>query len=81
MTDNELEQLRQDVQYLKDRQAIYDCIALHARGHDRHDVDLLTSVYHEDGVDEHGFAINTVNRPGFTGGLFVRISGDHIECI
>lgn len=58
MTDNELEQLRQDVQYLKDRQAIYDCIALHARGHDRHDVELLTSVYHEDGVDEHGFAIN-----------------------
>ncbi|HYP64528.1 MAG TPA: nuclear transport factor 2 family protein [Acidocella sp.] len=58
MTDTELEQLRRDVQYLKDRQAIYDCIALHARGHDRHDVDLLTAAYHEDGVDEHGFAIN-----------------------
>lgn len=58
MNESELDQLRRDVQYLKDRQAIYDCIALHARGHDRHDVDLLTGVYHEDGVDEHGFAIN-----------------------
>jgi len=56
--DEELQQLRRDVQYLKDRQAILDCIARHARGHDRHDVGLLTSAYHEDGVDEHGFAIN-----------------------
>jgi hypothetical protein len=58
MDSEEFEQLRRDVQYLKDRQAIYDCIALHARGHDRHDVDILTSAYHEDGVDEHGYAIN-----------------------
>lgn len=58
MNDNELQQLRRDVQYLKDRQAIYDCIALHARGHDRHDTEILTSVYHEDGVDEHGYAVN-----------------------
>jgi hypothetical protein len=56
--ENSLEQLRRDVQYLKDRQAILDCISRHARGHDRHDVDLLTNAYHEDGVDEHGFAIN-----------------------
>jgi hypothetical protein len=56
--DNSLEQLRRDVQYLKDRQAILDCIARHARGHDRHDVELLTAAYHEDGVDEHGYAIN-----------------------
>ncbi len=58
MNETELEQLRRDVQYLKDRQAIYDCIARHARGHDRHDVDLLTSAYHHDGIDEHGYAIN-----------------------
>lgn len=57
-TDDELNQLRRDVQYLKDRQAILDCIAWHARGHDRHDVELLTDAYHHDGVDEHGFAIN-----------------------
>ena len=53
-----LEQLQRDVQYLKDRQAILDLIALHARGHDRHDVELLTSAYHEDGIDEHGYALN-----------------------
>jgi hypothetical protein len=57
-TANELEQLRSDVQYLKDRQAILDCIARHARGHDRHDIELLTSAYHPDGTDEHGHAIN-----------------------
>jgi hypothetical protein len=56
--DETLEQLRRDVQYLKDRQAILDCIARHARGCDRHDVELLASTYHRDGVDEHGFAIN-----------------------
>ena len=54
----DLERLRRDVQYLKDRQAILDCIARHARGHDRHDVDLLTGAYHPDGIDEHGHAIN-----------------------
>lgn len=58
MTEAELEQLKSDVQYLKDRAAILDCISLHARGHDRHDVDILTDSYHHDGVDEHGFAIN-----------------------
>lgn len=54
----ELEQLQRQVQYLMDRQQILDCIALHARGHDRHDVDLLTAAYHPDGIDEHGYAIN-----------------------
>ncbi len=58
MNEAEFEQLRLDVQYLKDRQAIYDCIARHARGHDRHDIDLLTDAYHHDGTDEHGYAIN-----------------------
>jgi hypothetical protein len=58
-----LEQLRRDVQYLKDRQAILDCIARHARGCDRHDVELLTSTYHNDGQDEHGFTINS--GPGY----------------
>jgi hypothetical protein len=56
--EESLEDLRRDVQYLKDRQAILDCIARHARGHDRHDGELLTGAYHADGVDEHGFAIN-----------------------
>src|SRR4051794_17266761 len=58
MNPDVFEQLRKDIQYLKDRQAILDCIARHARGHDRHDVALLTSTYHDDGLDEHGFALN-----------------------
>jgi hypothetical protein len=56
--ENDLEQLRRDVRYLMDRQAILDCISRHARGHDRHDSELLTAAYHPDGIDEHGHAIN-----------------------
>jgi hypothetical protein len=58
MTDLELEQLQRDVVYLLDRQAIFDCIASHARGHDRHDSEMITAAYHDDGVDEHGKAMN-----------------------
>src|SRR3954452_13907994 len=58
MTPDELEQLRRDVAYLKDRSAILDVVNRHARGCDRHDVELLTSTYHDDGVDEHGTARN-----------------------
>ena len=49
-----LEDLRRDVQYLKDRLAILDCIATLSRGTDRHDIDLITSAFHSDGWDEHG---------------------------
>jgi len=56
--EKSIEELSREVQYLMDRAAILDCISSHARGHDRHDVNLLTAAYHEDGVDEHGFAIN-----------------------
>ncbi len=55
----DLSLLRRDVQYLLDRSAIHDCIARHARGCDRHDADLISAAYHEDGVDEHGFAVNS----------------------
>jgi ketosteroid isomerase-like protein len=41
-----------------DRTAILDCISRHARGCDRHDIDLITAAYHDDGVDEHGNDIN-----------------------
>ena len=58
MTDlDELEVLRRDVQHLKDRVAIQDCIAAHARGCDRHDVDLLSGTYHGDGIDVHGATV------------------------
>jgi hypothetical protein len=39
---------------VKDRIAILDCVNNQSRGHDRHDVELMTSVYHRDGIDEHG---------------------------
>jgi hypothetical protein len=57
--DIDLSLLRSDVQYLLDRTAILDCVALHARGCDRHDVDLISSAYHDDGVDEHGVVVNS----------------------
>ena len=41
-----------------DRSAILDCIARHARGHDRLDVRYCSPApTTEDGVDEHGFAV------------------------
>ncbi|MFW0785640.1 nuclear transport factor 2 family protein [Gordonia sp. CPCC 206044] len=52
-------QLVDDVRYLLDRTEILDCIARHARGCDRHDVDLISAAYHDDGIDEHGVVINT----------------------
>jgi hypothetical protein len=55
--DAAIEELRRRVQRLEDRAAVFDCIAAHARGCDRHDVELLTSTYHDDAVDEHGAAV------------------------
>jgi ketosteroid isomerase-like protein len=57
-TADRLDRLQRDVRYLMDRSEIQDCIARHARGHDRFDVDLLTAAYHDDGVDEHGHVVN-----------------------
>ena len=54
MTDSAVEQLQKRVQYLEDRTAILDCIMNQSRGHDRHDSELMGSVYFEDGIDEHG---------------------------
>ncbi|HVU73945.1 MAG TPA: nuclear transport factor 2 family protein [Mycobacteriales bacterium] len=55
----DLEALQRDVHHLKDRLAIQDVVARHARGCDRHDIDLITSVYHPDATDEHGAAQNS----------------------
>lgn len=57
--DADLGALQREVKYLLDRTSILDCIASHARGCDRHDVDLISAAYHEDGVDEHGLAVNS----------------------
>jgi len=52
-----LDDLRRAVQYLRDRQAILDCISTLSRGTDRHDVEQMTNAFHPDGWDHHG---NTV---------------------
>lgn len=54
----EFAELKRSVRYLRDRQEILDCINNHARGHDRHDVEIITAAYHADGVDEHGPHVN-----------------------
>jgi hypothetical protein len=56
--ETELAAVLRDVAYLMDRTQIMDCIARHARGCDRHDVDLIAAAYQPDGVDEHGKVIN-----------------------
>ena len=57
--DTGFDALQKNVRYLMDRAEILDCISRHARGCDRHDVDLIASAYHADGVDEHGHAVNS----------------------
>jgi hypothetical protein len=42
------------LQYMLDRLEIQDVIHRYARGLDRHDDDVLRSVFHEDAVDNHG---------------------------
>jgi hypothetical protein len=44
----------QKLQYMLDRLEIGDVIHRYARGLDRHDDDLLRSVFHEDAMDNHG---------------------------
>ncbi len=52
--NDRLAALEKKLQYLMDRQEILDCIARNARGCDRHDAEMLSSSYLEDGIDEHG---------------------------
>ncbi len=48
-----------EVQRLLDREAIVDCLHRYSRGLDRHDREILASVYHEDAIDNHGDFIDT----------------------
>jgi hypothetical protein len=50
-----------EVQYLLDRQAIIDCIYRYARGVDRHDVDIMRTVFHPDATDNHGNFLGNVD--------------------
>ncbi|MCK9904596.1 nuclear transport factor 2 family protein [Frankia sp. Cpl3] len=52
--EDELKEIRRELRYVTDRIAILDCVMKQSRGHDRHDIELMASVYHDDGVDEHG---------------------------
>jgi ketosteroid isomerase-like protein len=45
------------LQRLTDKQAIRDCVNRYARGIDRHDEDVLRSVFHADAVDNHGSVV------------------------
>jgi hypothetical protein len=56
-SDVDIEQLQRDLRYVKDRLAIQDCVMRHARGVDRHDVELINSCYHEDGLARYGPAV------------------------
>jgi hypothetical protein len=50
----EIERLSGEVRHTRDRQEIMDCLTRYGRGVDRHDEDLLRSVYHADAIDQHG---------------------------
>jgi len=43
------------IQSLLDKQDIYEVLMKYCRGVDRGDTELLASVYHDDGIDDHGF--------------------------
>ena len=44
----------EEIDRLKDRQAIYDCLMSYCRGVDRLDPALLKTAYHPDATDNHG---------------------------
>jgi hypothetical protein len=55
MTDAELEASDlAAIQLLTDKEAIRECVHRYARGIDRHDEQILRSVFHAHGVDNHG---------------------------
>ena len=54
MTEDEQRELLETVRYLKDRQAILDCIQRESRGRDRQDVAQIAGCWWPEGMDEHG---------------------------
>ena len=52
--NKEMKALRRDVQTLLDKQEIYEVLCRYCRAIDRHDEDLMRSVYHPDALDHHG---------------------------
>jgi hypothetical protein len=77
-----MEELAQEVGHLKDRQAILDVINRHARGCDRHDVDLINSTYWPDGADEHGASVNAgADYGAWANGVHAASSSAHLHHI
>ena len=54
-----LEQLQREIQDLRDRERIKDCIYRYCRGADRLDREVMLSAYHPDAIDEHGKFVGT----------------------
>jgi hypothetical protein len=54
MNEERLERLERELQHLKDREAILDCLVRTSRGNDRFDKDLITGSYHAEGQHELG---------------------------
>jgi ketosteroid isomerase-like protein len=50
----ELRRTQQRLQRLEDRQAVLDCVNRYCRALDRHDKEMLVTVYHPDATDHHG---------------------------
>ncbi len=57
-TKQELAELKTEVQYLRDRQAIADVLARYARGTDRHDAELIRSAFWPDAKVSYGRPVN-----------------------
>ena len=53
--------LREQLDRMLDRQQILDCVIRYARGLDRHDEEILASVFHEDAIDHHGDFTGTID--------------------
>jgi hypothetical protein len=54
LEDGRMTEYSEQLQRLIDRQAILDCIHRYCRALDRHDDELLASVFHADAIDNHG---------------------------
>ena len=52
--EQDFEELKAMMRYLKDRQDILDCIQCESRARDRQDVEMIAGCWWEDGIDEHG---------------------------
>jgi hypothetical protein len=78
----EIEQLRREVRYLRDRLDILDCVNNQSRGHDRHDVELMTAVYLDDGIDEHGPTVKAGPEYGeWANAAHAQVFEDHLHNI